>query len=624
MKTMKTGLFFIFSFVLYLSLSITSQAGTVLNSDWDDVVDGDCDDQGGGWWSSAEAIRIAENVLLYQKNIGGWQKNTQMQKVLSQAQKDSLIAAKSNTGVCTIDNGAVWLELTYLSKVYAAISDSATKAEIKTGFLKGVQYILDAQYENGGWPQYYPLRGGYSNHITYNDDAMTHAITILMHIYLKDGAYSIVAPDSTVADAEVAFDKGIECILNTQYLQQGLLTSWCAQHHYSTLEPVMARSYELPSLSGSEAGKVAEFLMSINNPSDEIRRAIYYVVNWYDDVRIEGYRVEEYVNSDGLDDLRVVPDPYAPDMWARFYTLEDNIPFFCSRDGIKKYSLAEISYERRNNYRWYIDEGDDVFSAYNLWYSKWGSNTEQETIILSPVSDAIHLTNDPLPVKADANEYKFGCIMKFELFVDDVFISDFASSKIDTLFTGLAVGSHTIIVNSTDDKGYNTGDTSSFSIVPGYCLTINSGSGGGNYAEGAEVSIKADTPPSGKVFEKWTGDTIYVADVNDASTTVTMPANDLLLTAVYIDVPSGIYNNLTKGKELRCYPNPANSGFSIDLSKIGNSAIEIYNVFGQSVYNVESTATVHVINDHDLASGLYIILVTDRNKNIYSQKLMIE
>jgi pectinesterase len=562
--------------------------------------------------------------LLFQKDIGGWQKNINMQRVLSQAEKDALIANKPFNTDCTIDNGAVWLEMTYLSKVYAAISDSAMKEEIKTGFLKGVQYLLKAQYDNGGWPQYYPLRGGYSNQITYNDDAMIHVMTILRHIYLKDGEYSVEVPDSTVGHAEIAFIKGIECILNTQYLQHGLLTSWCAQHHVVTLEPVMARSYELPSLSGSEAGRVAEFLMALEDPSFEIRRAVYYAVNWYDDARIKGIRLEGFVNADGLNDIRVVADAGAPDIWARFYTLDDNTPFFCDRDGIKKYSLAEIGYERRTNYNWYSYEGHAVFDAYDIWYPKWGSNTEQETTILSPEAGAVQLTNAAISVEANANEYSFGCIKSFELFLDDVFISDFTSAKIDTVFTDLAVGSHTVIVRSTDDLGYITGDTSNFTVVTGYTLTINKGSGGGNYAEGAEVGILADAPPEGQEFEKWTGDTLYVADVHEANTTLIMPAGDLSLTAVYRDEIEGIRDYFTKHQELRCFPNPASSGFSIDLSSIGDSRVEIFNMFGQVVYHTHASRGIHRIDDHGLSAGVYWIKVTGQNKDLYMQKIIIK
>jgi pectinesterase len=543
-----------FSLIISLSISLTSRAQNVLDSDWDDVVDGKCDDQNAGWWSSAEAIRIAENVLLYQRDIGGWPKNTDMQKILSQAQKDALIAIKPSGSGCTIDNDATMLELTYLSKVFGAISDSAFKAEIETGFLNGIQYLLDAQYDNGGWPQFYPLRGGYSNHITYNDNAMTNVLVVLGHIAGKDGEYSIVVADSTVTAAGVAYNKGLECILKTQYVQKGILTSWCAQHHYRTMEPVMARSYELASLSGGESSNIIEFLMSIENPGYEVRRAIYNSVNWYQRVRISGIKLEDFINGDGQEDIRVVEDVNAPDLWARFYTLEDNTPFFCSRDGIKRYSLAEISYERRNGYRWYVDAGWDVFSEYDSWYPKWGLNTEQETVITSPASEAVYYFPETIPVSAIANEYAVGSITKFELYIDDVLISEFNNSIIDTLLTDLAVGDHSVIVESTDDQGHTVRDTSYFVVKD----------------------------------------------------------------------PTSISSIRTKPEALLCYPNPARSDFSIDLTNIGDSDIEIYNMFGRVVYQAEATEDIHIINDHGLASGAYLVRVCGETGIFYSQKLIIK
>jgi hypothetical protein len=66
-----------------------------------------------------------------------------------------------------------------------------------------------------------------------------------------------------------------------------------------------------------------------------------------------------------------------------------------------------------------------------------------------------------------------------------------------------------------------------------YALTVNSGSGSGSYAAGAVVPIAAGPPPSGKVFKAWTGDTACVANVSAASTTLTMPAANVALTATY-------------------------------------------------------------------------------------------
>ena len=78
--------------------------------------------------------------------------------------------------------------------------------------------------------------------------------------------------------------------------------------------------------------------------------------------------------------------------------------------------------------------------------------------------------------------------------------------------------------------------------VTTYTLTVTGGSGGGTYSAGTEVSIQADDPAEGKMFDKWTGDTTYVADVNSASTTVTMPEENVTIAATYTSLPTTLYN----------------------------------------------------------------------------------
>jgi hypothetical protein len=85
--------------------------------------------------------------------------------------------------------------------------------------------------------------------------------------------------------------------------------------------------------------------------------------------------------------------------------------------------------------------------------------------------------------------------------------------------------------------GANITVTATYRIPPAtqYTLTVNSGSGDGDYSQGAQAPISADAPPSGKVFDQWTGDTAAVANVHSATTTVTMPAANVTVTATYTD-----------------------------------------------------------------------------------------
>jgi PelA/Pel-15E family pectate lyase len=257
----------------------------------------------------------------------------------------------------------------YLVRVYAATKN----ANYRTAFDKGLAYIFDAQYANGGWPQFYPLRNGYWSHITYNDDAMVGVLETLKMIANQSPGYEFIG-EATRTRAKRAIERGIECILKTQVTMNGKLTVWCAQHDEKTLAPAKARSYELPSLSGSESVGVVKFLIGIDHPSPEVIRAVKSAVAWFAESRITGIRLDRKpaAGTPKGYDLIVVPDANAPPQWARFYELNTNRPIFSGRDGVVKYSMAEIEYERRNGYRWYVDRPAKLLSEdYPKWAAKW-------------------------------------------------------------------------------------------------------------------------------------------------------------------------------------------------------------------------------------------------------------
>lgn len=353
----------------------------VMDKSWSNITDMD----EGAWFGTQEAKDIAENVLLYQRNIGGWPKNIQLQKPLSKEEKQALIVLKSDDHNLTTDNGATVNEMIFLSKMYRQVPDE----RYKKAFLKGLDYILEAQYDNGGWPQFYPLKKGYSTHITFNDDSMVNILNVLKEIKNETDYFSIKPSQEIIEKVTVAFNKGIDCILKTQYKQNGVLTSWCAQHDEKTLMPAKARSYELPSLSGKESAKIVLLLMEIENPSKEIITAINSAVAWFEKVKITGLREDRFYDDNGkIIDKKMVADENAPAIWARFMELDDNTPFFCDRDGIKKATLAEIGAERRNGYAWYTDQPKEVLKMYPKWLKNNNITLiEKETVKKKPIDE---------------------------------------------------------------------------------------------------------------------------------------------------------------------------------------------------------------------------------------------
>jgi PelA/Pel-15E family pectate lyase len=241
--------------------------------------------------------------------------------------------------------------LSFLARVYTAQQHERHRES----FLHGLDYLLEAQYTNGGWPQFYPDLSGYYKHITFNDNAMIGVMKLLRDVAAKKPAYVFV-DEARRARAAEAVEKGIECILKTQILVNGKQTVWCAQHDEVTLAPAAARKYEVVSLSGGESVEIVRFLMSIKNPSREVVESIEAAVQWFQQAQLKG--------ADGAA------------VWARFYEIGSNRPIFVGRDGVVKYNIAEIDRERRENYQWYVNRASKLL---NEDYPAWRKRNDNTT-----------------------------------------------------------------------------------------------------------------------------------------------------------------------------------------------------------------------------------------------------
>jgi PelA/Pel-15E family pectate lyase len=321
------------------------------------------------WYGSAEAVRTAENVLLYQRNTGGWPKNVDMARVLS-ADERSAIAGEKTLTDSTIDNGATTTQIRFLARVHAATRREA----LRDGVMKGLRYLFEAQYANGGWPQFFPLQADYSRYITFNDGAMVRTLELMRDVAGGALVFAFVDADTKVR-AQQAFDRGLKIVLATQLRVKDALVGWCAQYDEVTLEPRGARTYEHVSIDARETTDIARFLMTIEKPGPEVVRAVEGAVTWLRAAAISGWRVEypiEPVAASGHDKV-LVPDPAAPPLWARFYEIGTNRPIYSGRDGVIKYGLAEIELERRSGYNW-IDQfaAELLNSTYPAWRKAQG------------------------------------------------------------------------------------------------------------------------------------------------------------------------------------------------------------------------------------------------------------
>jgi PelA/Pel-15E family pectate lyase len=349
MKNQISGVLWLIAY-LTISISIFNTGSIKAQSSEAGVSWHDIFEQKEDWYKTEKAIQIADNVILYQHYNGGWPKNLDMARELSEEEKKRLLKEKKDDKNTTIDNGATLTPLRYLARVFK----STGLPRFEHSFIEGLKYVLEAQYENGGWPQYYPLREGYYSHITFNDGAMIGVMQFLREVSQAKDEFSFVNKELRNRSAK-AIEKGLEIILKTQIKVDGVLTAWCAQYDEKTLNPKKARSYELVSLSGGESVGIVRYLMNIENPGTEVVESIESAIQWFEKVKLTDIRLLQIEKPDlpkGYDRvIAFVPNGEKP-MWARFYEIGTNYPMFVDRSGTVHYAFSELPYERRVGYSW--------------------------------------------------------------------------------------------------------------------------------------------------------------------------------------------------------------------------------------------------------------------------------
>lgn len=307
---------------------------------------------------------LAEKILLYQLPVGGWGKQLEDKSVVNYnlpVDKNLLRKIKS-TGDdhATIDNNATSREINILMKAY---SETKNPDYLKAAE-KGIRYLLAMQYENGGFPQYYPNKGLYRKQITFNDNAMINALTVLYNT--AEGKNDFAAVEAKLKEqSKKAVQKGIECILNVQVLQNRKPTIWADQYNELTLEPDKARAFEPVSLATAESVGIVRFLM-LQPVTPEIEKSVKSAVQWFTENDIEGYSYN-VVKQNGKT-VRILAEDKNSVVWARFYDIHDNRPLFGDRDGSVKYNYNDVSEERRNGYSWF---GDFAKKLIDKEYPKW-------------------------------------------------------------------------------------------------------------------------------------------------------------------------------------------------------------------------------------------------------------
>lgn len=295
------------------------------------------------WYASAEARLIADNVVSFQTPAGGWSKNT-----------DFISRPRSAGQPFGAENGSRF--------TVAGDFDSAADAALIRAFERGLNYLSNAQFPNGGWPQVWPLQGGYHDVVTYNDQALLNVVTLLRDVAAMDRDFQFVTT-SLRSRADATWRRGLACILATQIVVNGRRTAWGQQYDALTLQPTAARNYEMAAAASSESAAITLFLMDLPDPDSATVTAVHAAAAWFEKVKV----VDRVFEARGDQGRRLYDAPGAGALWARYYDIATDRPLFGDRDKSIHDDVNEITQERRDGCAWFNHAPLRVLTRYRQW-----------------------------------------------------------------------------------------------------------------------------------------------------------------------------------------------------------------------------------------------------------------
>jgi PelA/Pel-15E family pectate lyase len=317
---------------------------------------------GDPWFASPEAGALADVVISYQAPSGGWSKHIGYSR--GPRKPGTQWSSQYEPGhsphyLGTFDNRSTTEQLQYLAKVWQATQ----RDECQAAFVKGLRYVLAAQYPNGGWPQVYPLEGDYHDCVTLNDDAIAHILDLLYGIEKGEPRFAFLG-EVERQQASAALKSGLQCVATMQVQQGGKKTGWCAQHDAITLKPTGARAMEPATLSGLESARLVKFLMTMSQPSPELTQVIEDGLAWLDAVKVTGLTKTKVEGKTAY-----VADPASTEIyWARFYDLATSKPVFPGRDGVLYPTFEAMAAKNKLGYDFYTTlPGSIVTNGQKKW-----------------------------------------------------------------------------------------------------------------------------------------------------------------------------------------------------------------------------------------------------------------
>ena len=255
------------------------------------------------------AARNAGRALVWgQRTVGGWDHRVDVSHLTPDA-----AGPERRKGRCTLDDDITQGAIDFLMDLDRTLDEPWLDGGVRLG----LSYLLQAQFPNGAWPQWYPLRGGYHDYYTFNDNSINDCIRVLLDAHRQYDRAEYLEAAKRAGD-----------FINAAQLD-GPQAGWAQQYDHE-MRPAWARAFEPPAVCSAATARNIRTLLDLAVATRDAKylKPIPAALDWLDRSKLK----------EGT--------------WARLYEVGTNKPIYGDRDRKIHYRLEEISEERRTGYSW--------------------------------------------------------------------------------------------------------------------------------------------------------------------------------------------------------------------------------------------------------------------------------
>lgn len=312
-------------------------------------------------YSQEQVLAIADNLLLMQRNSGGWPANINPFRKLSGDQRLQFLKDQ-NAQDASFANANIFPQIFYLSHVYLQTGDVRYRDSAKKAF----RLVMTTQLYNGGWPLHAQVIEG--DEAVIDTRTTINALRFLRRVAAGEMPYGYV-PFDVRGQAADSVRKGDQLLLRLQQAHDSRASIWASAYGLKTSQPTAPNNQAVVALDPEVSVGITRYFMQIERPPAEVIRAVTGAADWFKHNTLQQAQ------------LRAAPQrpAWAPKysraalprqpVWAKYYTLDSNRPLVDGASGrpVAPYAVSKLA----ANKEWYGSWARDLMQKdYPAWQKR--------------------------------------------------------------------------------------------------------------------------------------------------------------------------------------------------------------------------------------------------------------